>query len=318
MRIVLGLLLGCLAWAVEPLQVVATVPELGLIAREVLGDAAEVTVLARSREDPHQVIAKPSFIPRLRRADLLLEVGMELEVGWLPPLLAGARRNDLERLAVGSVIQPLGVPTGPVDRSHGHIHASGNPHALCDPLVGWRVARAVAEVGIRLRPEAGIAARRDAFAVALAQSWVGLDLPPATAAAVLEKEDPVLYLGARRLPAPGGWYAALAPLRGRQLVADHDLWPYLARRAGFTVVAFLEPRPGVPPTEAHLAGLTTRIRAEGLGPILVAPYRDQRQARRVAAAAGTQVIELPHQPGEEDVTYRGWIDRLVRLLAAGA
>ncbi len=318
MRGLLALLLAAVLGAAEPLQVVATVPELGLIAREILGDAAEVTVLARPREDPHQVIAKPSFIPRLRRADLLVEVGLELEVGWLPPLLAGARRPDLVRIAVGELIQPLGVPTGPIDRSHGHVHAAGNPHALCDPLVGWRVASALAEAGIRLRPEAGIAARRDAFAVALARAWVGIDLSPAVAAAVLEKEDPVLFLGARRLPSPAGWYAALAPLRGRQLVADHDLWPYLARRAGFTVVAFLEPRPGVPPTEAHLAGLITRIRAEGLGPILVAPYLDQRQAQRVAAAAGTQVIELPHQPGEEDTTYRAWIDRLVRLLVAGA
>ncbi len=316
MRILLGLLVAGLAWAAEPLQVVATVPELGLIAREILGDAAEVTVLARSREDPHQVIAKPSFIPRLRRADLLVEVGLELEVGWLPVLLTGARRTDLPRIAVGDLIEPLGVPTGTIDRSHGHVHGAGNPHAICDPLVGWRVAKAIAGTGERLRPGVGILARRDAFAVALARSWIGHALPPADAQRVLESDNALMFLGLRGLT-PAGWYATLAPLRGRNLVADHDLWPYLARRAGFSVVAFLEPRPGVPPTEAHLAGLITRIRAEQLGPILVAPYLDQRQARRVAEAAGTRVVELPHQAGDEDATYAAWIDRLVRLLVAG-
>ena len=316
MRAVLLLALAAMAWVAEPLQVVATVPELGLIAREILGDEAEVTVLARYREDPHQVIAKPSFIPRLRRADLLLEVGLELEIGWLPPLLAGARRMDLPRITVGQLIRPLGVPTGPVDRSHGHVHAAGNPHALCDPLVGWQVARAVAEAGLQARPAGTIAARRDAFAVRLAKAWIGQDLAPDIAMAVLEKEDPVLYLGGRRLPAPGGWFAALAALRGKQMVADHDLWPYLARRGGFSVVAFLEPLPGVPPTEAHLAHLIQRIRADGLGHILVVPYLDQRQARRVAEASGTRVVELPHQPRDEDATYAAWIDHLVRTLVA--
>ena len=107
-------------------------------------------------------------MPRLRRADLLVEVGLELEVGWLPVLLTGARRTDLPRIAVGDLIEPLGVPTGTIDRSHGHVHGAGNPHAICDPLVGWRVAKAIAGTGERLRPGVGILARRDAFAVALA------------------------------------------------------------------------------------------------------------------------------------------------------
>lgn len=313
--LLLLLVTAVMAVAAEPLRVVATVPELGALAREVLGEEADVSTLARSREDPHTVIAKPSFIPRLRRADLLLEVGLELEIGWLPPLLEGARRTDLVRVAVGDQIEPLGVPTTTLDRSHGHVHGAGNPHALCDPLVGWRMAKAIVAAAARLRPERDLTPRLDAFAVALAKEWIGHDLPPADARAVLEADNPLMALAVRNRE-PQGWWAALADLRGRRLVADHDLWPYLAQRFGFQVVAFLEPVPGVPPTQAHLTALITRVRSEGLGPLIVAPYSDRRHAEQVVRATGIALVELPHQAADEDVTYRAWIGRLVTALQA--
>jgi zinc/manganese transport system substrate-binding protein len=276
------------------------------LARTVLADDAVVTVLARPLEDPHRVVAKPSFIPRVRQADLLMEMGLELEIGWLPVLLQGARRPDLRRIVVGALIEPLGRPGAAVDRSHGHVHAAGNPHALPDPTIAWRVVTELVSTVKDLRP--GIAARvqtrAEAFAVTLVAAWHGETLPVEQAIATLEGE---------RAGAGGGWVGAVSHLRGRGLVAHHDVWPYLARWAGCRCEVFLEPLPGVPPTQAHLTSLVQRMQAEGLGPILVDHQTDPAVARRVAEAVGTTVILVPTQP-EDGQDYVAWMDLVVQRL----
>ncbi|HEY2952611.1 MAG TPA: zinc ABC transporter substrate-binding protein, partial [Verrucomicrobiae bacterium] len=132
------------------LNVVATLPDFGAIAQEIGGDKIKVTSIARGTEDPHFVDARPSYIRVLNQADVLLEGGAELEIGWLPPLLNGARNAKIQGDAPGHVILSRGIrllelPTGPVDRSMGDVHPLGNPHYWLDPDNGKIIAQTLAE-----------------------------------------------------------------------------------------------------------------------------------------------------------------------------
>src|SRR5574337_1385956 len=142
----------------EPIQVCATVPDLGSLAREVGGNQISVTVLAKGTEDAHFIEAKPSFIKALSQCDLYIQVGLDLEIGWAPVLLQNARNAAIlpggrGYLDASRVITPLEVPTGPVDRSMGDIHPLGNPHYLSDPVNGLKVARLIRDTLVALRPE---------------------------------------------------------------------------------------------------------------------------------------------------------------------
>ena len=144
--------------AVQPIEVSATVPELGSLVHEVGGDQVTVTVFAKGTEDAHFVEAKPSFIKELSQDELYVQAGMDLEVGWAPALLQNARNARIlpgtrGYLDASTVITPLEVPAGPVDRSMGDVHPVGNPHYLLDPVNGLRVARLISDKLIELRPE---------------------------------------------------------------------------------------------------------------------------------------------------------------------
>lgn len=305
-------------WAVEPLRICATTTDLGDLARAVGGDDAVVTVFARGGDDPHFVEPRPGFAKSLARADLVVAVGMELEIGWLPTVV-GQSRNP--RLAPGrpgsfeaaSAIAPLGVPGGPVDRSHGDVHASGNPHFLADPVCGVQVARALGVRLGQLRPEiaAACSARYRGFALEVARRLLG----PALVQRVGD-ERAIAALEADQLPSLvgdgadlGGWLARMRPAAGARLIADHDLWPYLARRFDLRVVGFLEPRPGVPPTPRHLAELAGQARSQGVKAIVTVPYFDQRSAAFVSSQAGIPVVVLAHQVGATTAAA-GWLDMI--------
>ena len=142
----------------RPLQVAVTIPDLGSLVREIGGDQVAVTVFAKGTEDAHFVEAKPSFIKTLSEADLFIQMGLEMEMGWAPVLQQNARNAKVLPGARGfldasTVITPLDVPTGPVDRSLGDVHEAGNPHYLLDPINGLRVARLIRDKLIELRPE---------------------------------------------------------------------------------------------------------------------------------------------------------------------
>ena len=213
----------CLAQsACAKLNVVATTPDLASLAREVGGDRIDLTVLARPTEDPHFVDAKPSFILKLNRADLLIEGGADLEQGWLGALLDQARNPKLAPGAAGHVacaqgLQLLEVPTT-LDRSRGDIHAAGNPHYLMDPANAQAVAARLADAFTQLDPPGG-AAYRDNL-----KRFV-------TALQAKQRE----------------WEQKFAPFKGRELVAYHNSWLYFGTRFGLKIDLFLEPKPGVPP-----------------------------------------------------------------------
>lgn len=312
-----------------PLRVCATVPELGNLAREIGGDAVDVTVFVRPAEDPHHLIARPSFVRALHSADAVVSVGLELEVGWLPALIEGARNS---RLAAGQpgfidaseAIEPLQVPAGGFDRSHGDVHPGGNPHYLLDPVNGLRVARLLASRFADLRPDdaAGFATRYEDFEKRLLTRLLGADLSgkldPAAAVEALEKGTLDAHLA---VAAPGvafgGWIGALAPYRGQAVVDDHDMWVYFTTRYGLRVTGHLEPKPGLPPTTRHLQEIIALMRRDHIRAVLTNAYFDRRHADIVARETGARVAALAHQCGAREGTddYLAMCDHNVREAA---
>ncbi len=323
--------------AETPLAVCATVPDLGSIVRAVGGDRVAVEVFTKPTEDPHFTPARPSLIKSLNACELLVQVGMELEIGWLPLLLKNARNAAVlpggpgfldASTAITSPDAPTGaldVPTGTIDRSMGDVHPFGNPHYLLDPVNGLLVARLVHDRLAALRPasQAYFDERLAGFRTQIATGLVG----PSLAAkyeveklALLAEHGKLLdFLRSQGEEAQlGGWLGALAPSFGAKVVDDHPIWPYFARRFGLVVVGHLEPKPGVPPTTKHLADLIARMKNEGVRMVLASSYYDPRHARFVAEATGAKVLAMANQAGARDGTdtYVGFIDYDVRQVTA--
>ncbi|HKS37588.1 MAG TPA: metal ABC transporter substrate-binding protein [Verrucomicrobiae bacterium] len=275
------------------LNVVATTPDLAAIAREVGGDVVEITTLAKPTEDPHFVDARPSFIVKLNRADALIEGGAELEAGWLQPLLSGSRNPKIAVGAPGRIVCAQGVtllevPTA-LDRSKGDIHASGNPHYMTDPENAKIVAKHICEAFCRLDNKLC-----DRFQ------------------ANLQK------LSRRFEQKEAEWQRMLAPSAGKSIVSYHNMWPYFARHFRLKADLFLEPKPGIPPTPTHLAGVIARMKAEQIRVVIVEPFQNRRTAEKVAAETGAVVVDVTQYPGGVKGTEGGYIelmDYLVRSLA---
>ena len=275
------------------LNVVATTPDLASIAREIGGDKIVLTTLAKPTEDPHFVDARPSFIVKLNHADVLIEGGAELEIGWLPALLDQARNEKIVAGAPGHVncakgVQLLDVPAT-LDRSRGDIHAAGNPHFAISPSNGKIIAQNIAD--------------------ALAEN----DLPNAETYRANLKVF-TAALDAKLVE----WRKSLAPFKGRSLVAYHDSWPYFAREFGLKIELFLEPKPGIPPTPAHLAEVILKMKEESARVIIVDPYLNRRTADTVARETGATVVPVTQFPGGLKGTEGGYIqlvDQLVNSLA---
>jgi zinc/manganese transport system substrate-binding protein len=278
---------------VAKLNVVVTTPDLASIAKEVGGEAVEITTLAKPTEDPHFVDAKPSFIVKLNRADALIEGGAELEIGWLPALLDQSRNPKLAPGAPGHIacsqgVQLLEVPST-LDRSKGDIHAAGNPHYLVDPLNAKIVAQHIAD------------------------SFSALDNKDAE----IYRANLKKFLGTLDAKI-GGWQSKLEPFKGSQLVAYHNSWLYFSERFGLKIDLFLEPKPGVPPTPTHLAEVITKMKSDKVRVIIVDPYLNRRTAETVAAKMEAKVVDVTQFPGGVKGTDGGYIplmDYLVNAIA---
>ncbi|MCK6545632.1 metal ABC transporter substrate-binding protein [Myxococcota bacterium] len=275
------------------LTVVATVSDLAAIARDVGGDHVKVTSLALPTQDPHFVDARPHLALELSRADLLLTVGLDLEIGWLPTLLTGSRNGRIQTGGAGfldcsTLVDVLDVPAHKVDRSMGDVHPGGNPHYLYDPRAGAKVADGIAKKMAELDPS-------------------NAALYAKNAAALLARLD------AARAKAE----TDLASLRGAKLVAQHKTLSYLSQWLGFTVVEHIEPRPGIPPSPSHVARVLTVAKAAGARAVVVEAYYPETTAKLVAERAGVPLVKLP---GGADVkggeSYVARIERLAAALAA--
>jgi zinc/manganese transport system substrate-binding protein len=275
------------------LEVVTTTPDLGAIATAVGQDRISVTALARGTEDPHFVTPRPSFIRILNRADLLIEGGADLEVGWLPPLVQNARNRRIlpgqrGHIAAARNVPLLGVPTGPVDRSMGDVHAGGNPHFLLDPVNGRIVARTIAERLTLLDPDG----------TAYYEENLGR---------FIRQIDERLVQ----------WQETLQPFKGTKVVTYHKNYDYFARRFGFELFDTIEPLAGIEPSPRHIAALVLAMRENDVRMIWMEPFRPRRTPARVADGTGATLVFLPEMVGgiEGVDTYIDLIDYNVSQVA---
>ena len=333
---VISLATPCRVVAQSPVKACATIPDLADLARTIGGDQVDVTTFTRGPQDPHFLEARPSFIKALNGAWLYLQVGLELEMAWAPRLLRSARNPRVIAGSTGyvdasTVIAPLEVPAGAIDRSMGDVHALGNPHYLLDPLNGLKVARLIRDRLTALRPEkrSFFEERYSDFARQVARRLLGDEILEKYNTDEVSKLLLLLERGGltkftafldsqRQMPLLGGWLGLVAPHAGARVVADHNLWPYFAGRFGLTVIGFLEPKPGITPTTRHLTGLIGRMKGEKVRAILMAPYFSTRYADLVVRNTGARIVAMAHQvdarPGCK--SYLDMIDHNVRRVVA--
>jgi zinc/manganese transport system substrate-binding protein len=287
------LVLGSARAAHADLNVVATTPELAAVAAAVGAGRARVQALALPTQDPHWVDARPNLVLELSHADLLIAVGAELELGWLPTLQVGARNAAVQSggrgfLDCSTFVDLLDRPATKVDRSQGDIHPSGNPHYMLDPRV---VERLAVEIGKRMA-----------------------ELDPGARQTYLDNTKG--FVNALRA-ARAGWEATLAPLKGREVVTFHRSLAYLASWLGLSVVAYLEPKPGIPPNPRHVAELVARAKTGHVWAVLQESWYPSNTSTLVAQQIGARFVQLPggasFATGESYIAY---VNRLVGTLAA--
>jgi zinc/manganese transport system substrate-binding protein len=276
------------------IKVVATTEDLAALTREVGGEKVKVEALARGYQDPHFVEAKPSFILKLHSADLLVLVGRELEIGWLPPLIQQSRNAKVQVGAGGYLdasltVRILEIPTGQITRAMGDVHPLGNPHYWLDPENGRRIAAAIRDKLSQMSPgdAAHFGARYDDF-------------------------------GKRLSEAEKRWDALMAPYRGLKVVTYHRSWPNFAERFGLEVVGYVEPRPGIPPSPSHTLEMIATMKRLGVKILLVEPYFDIKTPQSIARETGAKVLVVPPSVGgEKEITdYFKLFDYDVDLLVA--
>ena len=271
--LLLGGVLALAPRADAQLKVVTSTTDLYDIAREVGGNKITAAHIGEGYQDPHFIEAKPSFVLQLRNADVWAFVGLDLEIGWMPLLLDGARNPKIRQGGSGYVdgstaIKVLDTPQGNVDRSMGDVHPLGNPHYWLDPENGRRIARLFKAKFAQLDP-----ANEDTY----------------------EKNEKAFE--ARLNAAEKGWAADLAAIKGKPVVAWHTSWRYFAEYNGMNIVAFMEPKPGVPPSPSHLYEVIQTVKRTGAKAIIMEPYYDRKVADLVAKQTGIKVLILPPSVG---------------------
>lgn len=261
--------------AAASVKVVATTPDLAALVSEVGGKRVSVTALSLSTQDPHFVDAKPSLILKLNKADLLVAIGLDLEIGWLPKLQTSARNGKILSSGSGyldcsTAVHVLDVPVGKVDRSMGDIHPTGNPHYLYDPRQAVKCAQAI----------------RDKLS---AIDGAGAKTYAANTKAFVTALD----------TARAGWETRMQALRGKPIVTYHKSWDYLADWLGLVEIAQLEPKPGVPPSPKHVADVLKLARAQGAKVILQESFYPDKIGALCASKLGGTAVVLPGGTGIE-------------------
>ena len=261
------------------IRIMTATTDLASLAQEIGGDKVDVESVARGYQDPHFVDPKPSFLLKLSKAELLIVVGLELEIGWLPPLIT---QSSNPRIQVGApgyfdasrFARILELPTGQVTRAEGDVHPLGNPHYWLDPDNGLRIAKGIQNKISEMRPNdaAYFAERYDAFAQRLKLS-------------------------------DQQWQAHMKPYAGRKVVTYHRSWPNFAEHFGLNVVGYVEPRPGIPPSPQHTVELIGQMKRDAVKVIMVEPYFDLKTPNSIARDTGAAVVVLmPSVGGEKEIT----------------
>jgi ABC-type Zn uptake system ZnuABC Zn-binding protein ZnuA len=278
--------------AAGKINVVTATQDLAALGAEVGGDRITIEAIAKGYQDPHFVEPKPSFLLKLQKADLLAVVGLQLEIGWLPPLITQSGNPKIQvgangYLDMSQFCQILEIPTGQVTRAQGDVHPLGNPHYWLDPENGRRIAKAFQSKFSEMRPN---------DAAYFAQRYSDFDK--------------------RLTEAEKRWDAAMAPYRGRKVITYHRSWPNFCERFGLDVVDYVEPKPGIPPTPSHTLEVINTMKRGNIRLILVEPYFDLRTPNSIAQATGGMVLVLlPSVGGVKEVTdYFQLFDYDINLL----
>jgi zinc/manganese transport system substrate-binding protein len=282
------------ARAAAAIDVVASTEDLASIVKEVGGNKVKVEAIARGYQDPHFVEPKPSFILKLHGASLLVLVGRELEIGWLPPLTQQARNARVQPGGEGYLdasqnVRILEIPTGQITRAMGDVHPQGNPHYWLDPENGRKIAQAV---------QAKLSAISPSDASYFAQRYADFDRR--------------LGEGQKR------WTAAMAPYKGIKVVTYHRSWANFADRFGLDVIGYVEPKPGIPPTPSHTLDVIQEMKRQNVKLILVEPYFDLKTPQSIARATGAEVLVMPPSVGgvKDATDYIALFDYDVNTLVA--
>lgn len=326
--LILGLL-ALPALSSARVRVMTTTADLAALAQAVGGDLVEVQSLAKGRQDPHFIDAKPSYMLEAHKADLFIRIGLELEIGYEPLILEGARNpkiliNSRGHLDASEGILLLEAPGVDVDRSMGDVHPKGNPHYWLDPGNGQVIAAAIAARLSEIDPEHAAAYRSNltAFEKKLVQAMFGealvAELGPAALWEHHRKGDLAEWLRRQgKAGQLGGWAGRMTRLRGAKLVAFHRSWVYLAHAFGLDIIDQLEPKPGIPPTAAHLVDVIRKMLQQKVRVILQEPFYDQKPGQLVAGKTGATLVAVSNSvggdPGVND--YIGLIDNLVKRVA---
>jgi ABC-type Zn uptake system ZnuABC Zn-binding protein ZnuA len=276
------------------LQVVSTLEDFASLAQTIGGDQVEAFSLARGYQDPHFVDAKPSFILKLSKADLLIAAGLELEIGYLPPLIDQSRNARIHPggpgyLDASAGCEILGRPTQQVTRAMGDVHPYGNPHYWTDPENGRVIARAIAAKLSELDP-----------------------------AHKADYDRSLQAFEAKLTAKDAEWRKKLAPYAGSKIVTFHDSWPNFAKHFQLVVAGQVEPKPGIPPSPSHTLEIINLVLGEKIRVILVEPYFDLKTPKYVADKTGAAVVVgYPSVGGTKDIPdYFALFDKNVDGLAA--
>ena len=290
----LFLMLLAPAIASAQLKVVATTEDLGSLASEIGGDKVSVTSLAKGYQDPHFVDPKPSFILAVSRADLLIVVGRELEIGWLSPLLTSSRNSKIQPGSKGDLdasmtVKILEIPSGQITRAMGDVHPLGNPHYWLEPGNGRRMAQAIRDKLSELSPN---------DKALFAQRYTDFDQK----------------LGA----AEKRWDATMAPYKGTKIVTYHRSWPNFMERFGLEVMGYVEPKPGIRGSPAHTIDLIGEMKRQSAKLIVVEPYFDLKTPQAIANQTSGKVLVLAPSVGgaKEAGDYLKLFDYDIGLLSS--
>ena len=279
----------------EKIRVVTTLTDLADFARNVGGDHVEAHSLATGVEDTHGVPMKPSFIPLLNRADLVVLVGFDCEHAFLPALLEASKNPRIQYGKPGYVdcsqgIVPLDVPKS-TDHSEGDVHPYGNPHYMLDPVLAETAVRNICNALIAIAPqdEADFIRNRDAY---------------------LAKFDAKI----------AEWEKEMAPLKGVKFISYHEEWVYFAERFGMKAFGTIELKPGVDPTARHIENLITDMKADHVSIVIREPQFPEKVPKLIAGQTGATLVKLPIMPGgvPNTETYIKMMDYIIHTMAQAA
>jgi zinc/manganese transport system substrate-binding protein len=254
-------------FAKDKVKIVTTLTDLASLAEVVGGDKVEVQALAKGTQDPHQIEVLPSYMMKLRKADLFILVGMDLDM-WAYQLRDGSRNSNLIVIDCSQEINRLEIPTQSVNPSQGHIHIHGNPHYWLDPENGKAIMQAILYGLEKVAPEHSEFFHQN-------------------------MNNYIKQLDSKMVE----WQKKVEPIKGEKIIFYHNSWPYFVERFGFKIANFVEPKPGIPPSPSHTANLLKQVKSESIKVIALEPYFDDRVPKMIAKQTGAKVVILPQSVG---------------------